>query len=331
MNSIQRVKAAISHDPVDKIPKGELVVDAEFIRNYMAWQEVPVPLPLSEAKETAVPVTRETEIKFYQSTGMDLVCVQNGRDEDVGDRSNADVMRFRRFTDVGLFVFSLINGAFQTVMCRREFMDFMGDVIRNPAGVAKAMQAVTMQIVRQMEQDLSAGAHGIIIADDIAYNQGPLVPPKFVTEHLLPCWQAQTAAAKELGMPVFFHSDGNLNALMPSIIDAGFDGLQCIEPAAGMDIGEIKRKNGDRFCLMGNMDPAILSVDHTELQSSGSKGLQKVSDATAALMSAAAPGGGFIFGTCSGLHGGMSPEKVHHMYELVDNAVINGPSAIRRR
>jgi len=169
-----------------------------------------------------------------------------------------------------------------------------------------------------MEQDLAAGAHGIIIADDIAYNQGPMVSPKFVADHLLPCWQAQVAAANELGMPVFFHSDGNLNALMPFIVDAGFDGLQCIEPAAGMDIEAIKKENGDRLCLMGNMDPALLSDGPENRDASGDDDLHEVSEATAALISTAAHGGGFIFGTCSGLHEGMRPERVRHMFDLAD-------------
>jgi len=322
MNGIQRVKAAISRKPIDRVPKGELVVETEFIRNYMAWLADPESPSLFKSGKTAAPLTHETEIEFYQSAGLDLVCVQDTRDETGDEGSSADTMRFRRYTDEGLFVFSLINGAFQTVMCSRDFMAFMGDVVRSPEDVAKAMRNVTVEIARRMEQDLSDGAHGIIIADDIAYNQGPLVPPKFVAKYLLPCWQTQVAAAKGLGIPVFFHSDGNLNTLLPSIVDAGFNGLQCIEPAAGMDIGKIKRENGDRLCLMGNMDPALLSADPAGLQTTGDNGLREVSDATAALISAAAPGGGFIFGTCSGLHGEMCPEKVHRMYDTANNAGV---------
>ena len=69
-------------------------------------------------------------------------------------------------------------------------------------------------------------------------------------------------------------------------------------------------------------DPALLSADPAGLQTTGDNGLREVSDATAALISAAAPGGGFIFGTCSGLHGEMCPEKVHRMYETADNAGV---------
>lgn len=63
---------------------------------------------------------------------------------------------------------------------------------------------------------------------------------------------------KGTGVPILFHPDGNLNKVLPHIIAAGFKGLQCMEPAAGMDIIEINAKYGQALCLMGGIDPALL-------------------------------------------------------------------------
>ena len=320
MNGIERVKAAISREAVDRVPRGELVVETEFIQNYMAWQTDPEAFAAGGAG-AAKAVCPDTELAFYRAAGLDLVCVQDGKGPETGAGGTAE--RFRRYADSGLFVFSLIDGAFQTVMCSREFMSFMGEVVRTPAALAEEMGAVTEKMILRMAEEVESGAHGIIIADDIAYNQGPFVSPKFVTDHLLPCWEAQVSAARKMGVPVFFHSDGNLTALLPAIVQAGFDGLQCIEPAAGMDIGAVKRESGERLCLMGNMDPGLLAAlpEMPEAIDPGLGGLGEVSRAATDLVATAAPGGGFIFGTCSGLHGGMCPERVHRMYDAADNVV----------
>jgi len=120
-------------------------------------------------------------------------------------------------------------------------------------------------------------------------------------------------AAHGLGVPAFFHSDGNINAVLPHIFEAGFDGLQCIEPAAGMDLAAVQAQYGKRLCLMGNIDPALVcGLDPSGQAASDPDGLQRAVSRVTALGSH----GGVIFGTCSGLHAGMWPERVHQMYQL---------------
>ena len=41
---------------------------------------------------------------------------------------------------------------------------------------------------------------------------------------------------------------------MDDIVETNIDGLNPMEPVAGMDIGEVKQKYGDRICLIGNID-----------------------------------------------------------------------------
>ena len=53
-------------------------------------------------------------------------------------------------------------------------------------------------------------------------------------------------AVKEIkaykNVPVFLHSDGNVNAVLEKVTEAGFDGIQSLQPSAGMDIGEVKNE-----------------------------------------------------------------------------------------
>jgi uroporphyrinogen decarboxylase len=64
---------------------------------------------------------------------------------------------------------------------------------------------------------------------------------------------------------------------------------------------------------MGNIDPALLcSPDPSGQAASDPDDLQRAVSRVTAL----AGRGGVIFGTCSGLHAGMWPERVHQMYQL---------------
>ena len=55
-----------------------------------------------------------------------------------------------------------------------------------------------------------------------------------------------------------FHSDGNIEPIIPDFIAAGLNGLNPIEPLA-MDIVKLKRQFAGKLALMGNIDVDLLS------------------------------------------------------------------------
>jgi uroporphyrinogen decarboxylase len=52
---------------------------------------------------------------------------------------------------------------------------------------------------------------------------------------------------------VVVHSDGNLTPLLDMLVDAGVDGINPVEPKAGMDLAELKARYGTRLALIGGM------------------------------------------------------------------------------
>lgn len=305
MNGIQRVLNAINRVPGSRVPKGELVIDREFLWDYFKWF----------GKETASKKNHENEhlIEFCHLLKLDLVCIQPLTDESPSASTIAP--QISSLANSGLFVFWVVNGAFQSVMNRYDMLAFFKLAATKPEALVKEMEQASKQILNVMDAGIAGGAHGILIADDIAYQKSTYMPPAFYETHLFPLWRGQVVRARKLGVPVFFHSDGNINKILPTIIDAGFNGLQGIEPAAGMKITDIKKNTKDKLCLMGNIDPSLLMA-----QSGGNdfdEPLDALHLAIDHLMAEVAPGGGFIFGTCSGLFKGMSPEKVHHMYRVI--------------
>jgi len=91
--------------------------------------------------------------------------------------------------------------------------------------------------------------------------------------------------AHALGLKVIRHSDGNLWSIMDILIDTGYDGLNPLEPQAGMDLKKVKDAHGDTICLLGN-------IDCKELLPSGTTA--EVEDAVKQAIDVAAAGGGYI-------------------------------------
>jgi len=110
-------------------------------------------------------------------------------------------------------------------------------------------------------------------------------------------------------VPFIKHLDGNTTALLNILVDEiGIDGLHSIEPAAGMDIGLIKKKYGDRITLLGNIDCGNLLTFGIE---------QHVIDEVKNIIRAASPGGGHFFSSSNSIHSGISPRTFRTMMKAV--------------
>ena len=75
---------------------------------------------------------------------------------------------------------------------------------------------------------------------------------------------------------------------------------------AGMDIGEVKRKYGDRIAVVGN-------VDCTEILTKGTK--YEIVEAVKETIAKASVGGGHIIASSNSIHPGISPENYYTMVE----------------
>jgi uroporphyrinogen decarboxylase len=95
-------------------------------------------------------------------------------------------------------------------------------------------------------------------SDDIAYASGLMISPKALREYVFPWLKKIGDLARASRKPLIYHTDGVLYDVFEDIIACGVDAIHPIEPKA-MDIGEVKRRYGDRLCLIGNVDVDMLS------------------------------------------------------------------------
>ncbi len=95
-------------------------------------------------------------------------------------------------------------------------------------------------------------------SDDIAYTNGLLVSPAVLDQFFFPWLKKIGDLARKYNKPLIYHTDGILYDVFDKIIDCGVDAIHPIEPKA-MDIAEVKKRYGDKLCVIGNIDVDLLS------------------------------------------------------------------------
>jgi uroporphyrinogen decarboxylase len=67
------------------------------------------------------------------------------------------------------------------------------------------------------------------------------------------------------GMPVIFHSDGDIRPVIDDLIAAGVDAINPMESRAGMDVRQLAPRYGQRLSFVGNIDVTVLATNDREL------------------------------------------------------------------
>ena len=95
--------------------------------------------------------------------------------------------------------------------------------------------------------------------DDMGFRTATLISPEHLKQYTLPWHKRFRDMAHERGIPYFLHSCGNLEAIMPHLIDeVGIDGKHSYEDAI-VPVAEMQRRYGDRIAILGGVDVDVLT------------------------------------------------------------------------
>jgi len=154
--------------------------------------------------------------------------------------------------------------------------------------------------LRIVQRAIRAGAEVIVLGDDYAGNKGPMMSPVHFRQFIRPRLEKMVDLIHQEGALCIKHSDGNLYPLLEDIVSAGPDGINPVEPVAGMDLKTVKRLVGDRVCVTGNIDCGQLLPHGTP---------EQVREAVRQAIADAAPGGGYILTSSNSIHSSCKPEN----------------------
>jgi len=102
--------------------------------------------------------------------------------------------------------------------------------------------------------------------EDICFNKGPLITPKFFKEFMSPRYKKVIELLHDNGVDaIIVDSDGNIDELMPLWVDVGINATYPLECAAGNDARVLRKKFGKNLIMFGNIDKIALAAGKTAI------------------------------------------------------------------
>lgn len=124
-------------------------------------------------------------------------------------------------------------------------------------------------------------------ADDLGFKTSTVLSPEHLRRLVFPWHRELARVAHERGKPFILHSCGNLEAVMPDLIDeVRIDARHSYEDAI-LPVAEAKRRHGGRIAVLGGVDMDFICRRSEE----------EVRAYVRRILSACAPGGGYALGT----------------------------------
>lgn len=278
MNSYERVKAALSFQEPDRVPVAEFLIDKKVYTALMpeaksqydfdvafdldvlaarAYYKIASECGSTYTDEWGITYTRNKEMvahpvaplfteisDLYKLTIPDpdadyrLANLSQIVSDFKGERAIAYGMRAMFLWAANLVG---LDNMLVYMLTEKEF-------------VSELLDRILEGQIKLAKNAIRAGADIIIETDDYAFNSGPLCSPAIFDELITPRLKKFTDEVHKEGGFLLKHTDGNIMKIMHSFIAAGVDGLQSLDPIAGMDMGVMKEMYGDKISLWGNID-----------------------------------------------------------------------------
>ncbi|MHA1717650.1 MAG: uroporphyrinogen decarboxylase family protein [Promethearchaeota archaeon] len=200
-----------------------------------------------------------------------------------------------------------VTGPFTIVLEGMGWVSFAKHCRRNPALVEKFAERVTDKVEEYLKTVLKDSPVKIVcVSDDLAMKGNVMLTPSTMESIFFQFFRQIVDVTHRYHGRIFLHSDGFIEPLLEYIIEAGFDGVQCLESAAGVNIYRVKKEWGDKLCLIGNVDcnRDLFYMKPGEMR-----------EHTRNMVETLKEGGGYIFGPSSTIYGSMPLENVLAMID----------------
>ena len=329
MNPRERVFAALNHQKPDRVPRFEIWIDA-FLDDlgggdaqaaYVQQGQDCVMLPAINPPQSNAWRKGTDEWGRVWQDGMYVAGRVDSADDlarytpplthidQLFDADQCAEVR-KRYPEHAL-IYGTHIGPFTAAYMAMGFARFFLRLMDDPAFVQRVMENRTAWCIAQYQCAVDLGAEIVILGEDVAFNDGPMIRPQRYRELVLPFHREIVAA---LDVPVIWHSDGDMRALLPVAIEAGFVGVHGLEPAAGINLAAVRREFGRDLALIGNLDIRVLAQDdlgavRREVERCLRDGVSGDS------------AGGYLFATCNSLFDGLNRAAVREMFAYVEQLV----------
>lgn len=143
---------------------------------------------------------------------------------------------------------------FETCWYLRGQEQLLIDLYDNPDLATALLDTVNNTLIESSRRLAEAGVDILRLGDDVGSQRAMLMSPDTWRRWFKARLAAVIAIAKRVkpDILVFYHSDGNLEPILPDLIEIGLDILNPVQPEC-MDPAQIKREYGDRLAFWGTI------------------------------------------------------------------------------
>jgi uroporphyrinogen decarboxylase len=265
--NIERLLAAYRGKKLDRVPNFEISIDPGALHRIMNWGD-DKPSVRSDAlgPEDAAELAKKTcqdaimaNADFWVPgagciCGWDDLYKLKEADPDEMRRKVKSYTDYVQHTNIGVGV--MVAGPFFTTyweMGPIPIQSFMLNVYDDLPLIEKLMDFQLENQLRIVEALEGLPISFVEIADDVAVSSGFFIQPALMERIWAPRIEKLINAVKRLNVPVQFHCCGKLDDVLPYFDKFGVDAITPIQTSCN-DIYGIRKKYGDRFCLVGNMN-----------------------------------------------------------------------------
>ncbi len=291
MNPRERIQAVLRHQQPDRVPKMVNFYETEFARHpgrdasdlfdtEIRFVSLSAPAEQSDfirylrSLPQEVHVGTQNILRTYHDWGYHP---EVGRDARLGDvrtiaeiaaaplpdfmqRLNPDRLRasVERWHERDYAVMAspphLGGELFETAWRLRGFTQFMIDLATNPPLVEYLLEQLTAMHLAVSLALVRAGIGILALDDDVAEQSRMLISPAMWRRYFKPRVRSiiEACRAANPDIAIFWHSDGNIEPIIPDLIEIGVNILNPVQPDA-MDPVKLKQQYGDQLAFFGTV------------------------------------------------------------------------------
>ncbi len=161
----------------------------------------------------------------------------------------------RRIMDAGYATVAFMQMTiFELAWYLRGMEQFMADFYEDPEFNEALLDRLTELRIQMARRYAATDTDILMLGDDVSTQIDMMMSPALYREQLKPRLAKIIHAAKEVkpDILIFYHGDGNLEQIVPDLIDAGVDVLNPIQPEC-VDPFRLKELYGDRLSFWGGI------------------------------------------------------------------------------
>lgn len=301
MTGRERMIKTLRFEPADKIPHFESMFQLEYEAFGLRFPAIEDWEYLTgKDRQEALHRCMDIYEQIFNRYGWDALAVYFPWADPEGVRLAKE--RFGREKLIG----GMCGSGVWSIENITDWMQFSMEVYDAPDKIHRGAEEKCENALKKIQEYRECGADFVYLPNDIAFNAGPFVDPEHLREFVFPYWRRQVEAVKSAGMYAFIHTDGQITPIIDDLLELGADCLQSLDPMAGVDIKEVKKKTHGRLALMGNVQCSLLQDGPDRL----------IRESARYALENGSPGGGYIYSSSNTIMPGLPLKNYEYMLKI---------------